>query len=189
MDDRVPEHRDSYASSSHELSLEPTSKRSEDLGKHSVYTHFPQNRKCEIWQRTKITRAPCRRSTGGVVPRAEKFGDLSRAQSSQWKLWISKQSSICSRGAGLGHLMDPVVSVQNKNFARNTKKLAKVPGAREEAESHLHWQFLGIWQSSRRSVLESLYVDTTQIGNKMGLLKEQCAEWRKVLLLYCYNRV
>ena len=37
MGDRVPEHRDSHVSSSRELSLEPT--RSEDLGKHSVYTH------------------------------------------------------------------------------------------------------------------------------------------------------
>ena len=36
VDDRVPEHRDSHASSSHELSLEPTSARSVDLGKHSV---------------------------------------------------------------------------------------------------------------------------------------------------------
>ena len=42
MDERVPEHRDSHASSSHELSLEPT--RSADLGKHSVYTHFPKDR-------------------------------------------------------------------------------------------------------------------------------------------------
>ena len=32
VDDRVPEHRDSHASSSHEVSLEPTSKRSDDLG-------------------------------------------------------------------------------------------------------------------------------------------------------------
>ena len=32
MDDKDPEHRDSHASSSHELSLEPTSTRSEDLG-------------------------------------------------------------------------------------------------------------------------------------------------------------
>ena len=39
MDDRVPEHRDSHASSSHEPSLEPTLTRSVDLGKHSVYTH------------------------------------------------------------------------------------------------------------------------------------------------------
>ena len=71
-----PAHRDSHASSSHEVSLEPTSKRSEDLGKHSVYTHFPRDRNCEICQRTEITRAPCRRRNGGAVPRAENFGDL-----------------------------------------------------------------------------------------------------------------
>ena len=35
MDERVPEHRDSHASSSHEPTLEPM--RSVDLGKHSVY--------------------------------------------------------------------------------------------------------------------------------------------------------
>ena len=42
VDDRVPEHRDSHASSSHEPSLEPAPARSADLGKHSVYTHFPK---------------------------------------------------------------------------------------------------------------------------------------------------
>ena len=47
-----------------------------DLGKHSVYTHFPKDRNCEICQRTKITRAPCRRRIGRAVPRAEIFGDL-----------------------------------------------------------------------------------------------------------------
>ena len=76
VDDRVPEHRDSHTSSSDELSLEPTPARSADLGKHSVYTHFPKDRNCEICQRTKITRAPCRRRIGGAVPRAENFGDL-----------------------------------------------------------------------------------------------------------------
>ena len=76
VDDEIPEHGDSHASSSHEVSLEPISKRSDDLGKHSVYTHFPKDRNCEICQRTKITRAPCRRRNGGAVPRAENFGDL-----------------------------------------------------------------------------------------------------------------
>ena len=76
VDDRVPERRDSHASSSHEPSLEPTPTRNVDLGKHSVYTHFPKDRKCEICQRTKITRAPWRRRIGGAVPRAENFGDL-----------------------------------------------------------------------------------------------------------------
>ena len=35
-------------------------------------------------------------------------------------MWISKQSPICSRGAGLSHSMDPVASVQDKNFSGNT---------------------------------------------------------------------
>ena len=46
------------------------------MGKHSVYTHFPKDRNCEICKRTKITRAPCRRRNGGAVLRAENFGDL-----------------------------------------------------------------------------------------------------------------
>ena len=76
MDERVPERRDSHVSSSHAPSLEPTLARSADVGKHSVHTHFPKDRNCEICQRTKITRAPCRTRIGGGVPRAENFGDL-----------------------------------------------------------------------------------------------------------------
>ena len=40
VDDEIPLQGDSHASSSHEVSLEPIFKRREDLGKHSVYTHF-----------------------------------------------------------------------------------------------------------------------------------------------------
>ena len=81
VDDEIPEHGDSHASSSHEASLEPVFKRREDLCKHSVETHFPQDRNCEICQRTKITRAPC------PVPRAENVGDLITAdvQKTQWR--------------------------------------------------------------------------------------------------------
>ena len=79
VDDRVSEHRDLHASSSHEASLEPIEMRSGDLGKHSVYTHFPKDRNCEICQMTKITRAPCRRRNGGAELRAEFFGDLKTA--------------------------------------------------------------------------------------------------------------
>ena len=76
VDDEIPLQGGSHASSSHEASLEPTTKRREDLGKHSVYTHFPRDRNCEICKRTKITRVPCRRRNGEAVPRAENFGDL-----------------------------------------------------------------------------------------------------------------
>ena len=74
--DEIPEHGDSHASSSHEVSSEPMFKRRDDLSKPSVGIHFPKDRNCEICQRTEITRAPCRRRSGGAVPRAENFGDL-----------------------------------------------------------------------------------------------------------------
>ena len=76
VDDEIPLQGGSHASSSHEVSLEPTTKRREDLGKHNVHTHFPKDRNCEICKRTKITRAPCRRRKGEAVPRADNFGDL-----------------------------------------------------------------------------------------------------------------
>ena len=40
VDDEIPLQGGSHASSSHEASLESTTKRREDLGKHSVHTHF-----------------------------------------------------------------------------------------------------------------------------------------------------
>ena len=76
VDDEIPLQGGPHASSSYEASLEPTTKRREDSGKHSVYTHFPKDRNCEICKRTKITRALCRRRNGEAVPRAVNFGDL-----------------------------------------------------------------------------------------------------------------
>ena len=78
VDDEIPEHGDSHASSSHEVSLEPTFKSREDVREHSVKTYFPKDGNCEICQRTK-TRAPCRGRNGGPVLRAGNFGDLMTA--------------------------------------------------------------------------------------------------------------
>ena len=44
--------------------------------KHSIYTHSPKDRNCEVCLRTKMTRAPCRRRTDEALPRLEKFGEL-----------------------------------------------------------------------------------------------------------------
>ena len=57
VDDEIPVHGDSHASSSHEESLESILKRREDFCKHSVKTHFTKDRNCVICHRTKITRA------------------------------------------------------------------------------------------------------------------------------------
>ena len=105
-------------------------------------------------------------------------------------MWISKQSSICCRGAGLGYPMDPVVSVQNKNFSGNGKELAKVLGADEETKSHLHRQFPRIWQILWRPFLKSFIVRQHLTDrNKMGLLRGQCSELRKGHLRCCCNQV
>ena len=58
VDDEIPVHGDSHASSSHEVSLEPTFKRREDLGRHSVYTHFPKDRNCEICKKDQNYKGP-----------------------------------------------------------------------------------------------------------------------------------
>ena len=73
VDDEIPLQGGSHASSSHEASLEPTTKRREDLGKHNVHTHFPKDRNCEICKRTKITRAPMQKTQWRSRTSSRKF--------------------------------------------------------------------------------------------------------------------
>ena len=157
VDDRVPEHRDSLASSSHVPSLERTPARSADLGKQSVYTHFPKDRNCEI----------CHKS-------------------SQWRLWISKQSSICNRGAGL----------KGSSRIRAKQKLLR----KQKRACKSSWSQIGNLKSFTLTIPLNLakhvkifpgiivrqhHTDREQ----MGLLREQYAEWKKVRLQYCCNQV
>ena len=132
MDDEIPLQGSSHASFSHEASLEPTTKRREDLGKHSVKIHFPKDRNCEICKRTKITKAPCRRRNGEAAPRADKYGDLITAD---YKVLSDNcESRNNHRYAVVVQdlvTMDPDVSVQKQNFIRNPEKLAKVVGTRK----------------------------------------------------------
>ena len=167
VDDEIPLQGGSHASSSHEVSLELTTKRREDLGKHNVHTHFLKDRYCEICKTDQNYKGPVQKTQWRSRTSSCKFWwlDKSRSQGPKRQLRISKQSPICSRGAGSSHSMDPGVSVQKQNFSRNPEKLTKVPGTREETKSHSHWQFLGIWQSLWRSLLESLHVHTAPIGD------------------------
>ena len=122
VDDEIPVHGGSHASSSHEASLEPTTKRREDLGKHNVYTHFPKDRNCEICKRTKIKRAPCRRRNGEAVPRAEKFGDL-----------ITANHKVLSDNCESRNNHRYAVVVQDQATQWIQAYPCKNPGTREEA--------------------------------------------------------
>ena len=62
------------ANTSHDSDSERPTKVASRM--HSILTHFPKDRNCEVCLRTKMTKAPCRSHTGEAVPRAEKFGDL-----------------------------------------------------------------------------------------------------------------
>ena len=134
MKEFLPEHRDSHASSSHEPSLEPM--RSVDLGKHRIFSHFPQNRNCEICQRTKITRAPRRRRIGRVVLRAESVGDF-----------VTADHKVLSEGCESRNNHRYAVVVQDlaaqwiqsypcktKTSQENERELAKVLGAEWESK-------------------------------------------------------
>ena len=66
---RVPSHV------SQDSDSERATKEAERPRKHSIFTHFTEDRNCEVCLRTKITKPPCRRRTGEAVLRAEKFGD------------------------------------------------------------------------------------------------------------------
>ena len=131
VDERVPEQRDSHAGSSRESSLKPTPTRSADLGKHSVDTHFPKDRNCEICLRTKIARAPCRRRIGGAVPRAENFGDLIAADHKVLSVVCESRNNHWYAIVVQDLATQWIQSYPCKTkTSGNTKELAKVPRAR-----------------------------------------------------------
>ena len=177
VDDEIPVHGGSHASSSDEASSEPTFRRREDLGQHSVYAHFPKDRNCEICQSTNITRAPCRRRNGEAVPRAEKFGDL-----------ITADHKVLS---------DNYESRNNHRFAVVVQDLATQWIQAHPCKTKLHkkpreackfsWKLRGIlksftltipWNSAKivkifHGIIARLHHTDRRL---MGLLKEQCAE-------------
>ena len=174
MDDEIPLQGGSHASSSHEVSLEPTTKRREDLGKRNVHTHFPKDRNCEICKRTKITRAPCRRRNGEAVLRAANFGDLITADH-------KVQSDNCeSRN---NHRYAVVVQDNGSRRIRANTKLHKKP--REACKSS--WNPRGNlksftltipWNSAKLVKISPGIIARLHHTDRrlMVLRKEQCAE-------------
>ena len=96
-------------------------------------------RNCEVCERTKITRTPCRRRTGNQEPRAEKFGDLLTADhkvpSEDCESRNNHQCAVVVQDLAT---MVAIISVQNQTFSGNRKELTKVSRADRQAESHLY---------------------------------------------------
>ena len=112
--------------------------------KHSISTHFPKDRDCDVCLRTKITRAPCRRRTGDALLRAEKFGDL-----------ITADHKVLNEGCDSFDNHEFAVVVQDlvshwiQSYPCKTKSSheTKILGTITQTESCIHRQLDGIWES------------------------------------------
>ena len=116
--------------------------------KHSIFSHFPKDRNCDIRLRTKMTRAPCRRRNEGSIPRAEKFGDLITADDK-----VLNEGSESWNNHGYAVVVQDLATqwiqsypCKNKKFSRDGEESTKVPRAVTEAKSYLYGQFMRIWQ-------------------------------------------
>ena len=177
VDDAIPERRDSHASSSHEVSLEPTSTRSEDLGKHIVYTRFPKDRNCEICHRTKITRAPCRRRNGGAVLRAENFGDLITAdhkvlsESFESRKIIDMQSCCRTWPPNGSSRIRAKQKLRRKHKGASKSSWSQI-GNLKSFTLTIPWNLAKPVKIFPGIIVRQHHTDQKQ----MGLLKEKCAE-------------
>ena len=174
MDDEIPLQGGSHASSSHEPSLEPTAKRRVDLGKHRVYTHFPKDRNCEICQRTKITRAKCRKTHGRAVPRAENVGDL-----------ITADHKVLSEGCESRNNHRYAVVVQDLATQWIQSCPCKTKTSQETEWSlqkflEPNWKPKVIYTDNSLDFDKTIFLFVVRQHHtdqkQMGLLREQCAE-------------
>ena len=175
--DEIPEHGDSHASSSHEASLEPIAKRREDLGKHNVHTHFPKDRNCEICQRTKFTRAPCRRRNGEAVPRAENFGDLITADhkvlSDNYESRNNHRYAVVVQDLATQWIQAYPCKTKTSQELKEACKSSWSPiGSQKSFTLTIPWNSANLVMISPGIIARQHHTDR----RLMGLLKEQCAE-------------
>ena len=110
VDDEIPLQGGSHASSSHEASLEPTTKRREDLGKQCFVLISPNTEISTSVKRPKLQGPRADNAMAEPYLVLKNFGDLITADH---KVLSDKcESPNNHRYAGSGRSMDPGVSVQ-----------------------------------------------------------------------------
>ena len=105
--------------------------------KHSIYTHFPKDRNCDVCLRTKNTKGFLQKAHWRSSTSSGKVWwlDNGGSQSPQRGGWIQRQSPVRCRGAKSCHSMDSILSALNKDFTRDGKECVKVFGAVAKTES------------------------------------------------------
>ena len=112
--------------------------------------------------------------------------DNSRSQSFQWRMWISKQSPIRSRGTRLSHSMDTIIPAQNENFRRRKRAYKSFSSRRKSRKSFtltIHWNL------AKRVNYHGIIVHQHLTDRKTdGIAERAVRRIRKGRLLYCRDR-
>ena len=142
------------SSSCHDSPMEPRAYVEPGSGKQCVFSHFPKDPNCEICLKTKIRRASCGRRANAAVPRAENFGDLITGD---YKVPTEESESRNNHRCA--------VVVQDSATQWLQSYPCKTKSSQETSKNRM--KFL---EPSRKpkvvyTILESLYVNTTQIRN------------------------
>ena len=150
LETHVPAHISERESSDSEGSTKIVTQKSR---KHSIYTHFPKDRNCDVCRRTKITRSPTRIY---FASRKIRWLDNSRSQNPQWGSWISEQSSTRCRGTRSGHSMDTILSLSNQHFARDGEKFTPVFRTVHTSSIRNKWDCRTSCTTSKRRIISSI---------------------------------
>ena len=190
VEERVPEHRDSHASSSHEPSSQPM--RSADLGKHSFKKSLPERPKLrDLADGPKLQ-----------VHRAEDVLAESYLLQKFLVIWLQPITMFSVKVVNLETIIDmqswcKTWLPNGSRRIRAKQKLHKKPweGCKKFLEPDRKPQVIYTDNSlefdkacedhSWRIIVRQHHTDQKQ----MGLLREQCAAWKKVRVRYCCNQV
>ena len=156
-------------------------------GKHSMFTHFPKDRNCDICLRTKNFKGFLQETYWYSRGQSGKFGDL-----------ITADHKVLSEGSESRHSHRYAVVVQDlatqwiqsypcktKTSWETEKSSQKFLEPTRKPKVNFHWNLANLVKT-----LPGIIVRQHRTDRKlMRLLREQCAESRKGHLRYCCNQV
>ena len=146
-------------------------------GKHSVKTHFPKNRNCEICQRIKITRARAEDVLAESVPRAENFGDLIAADhkvlSESCESRNNHRRAVVVQDLATQWIQSyPCKTKTSQETHRACKSSWSRIGSVKSFTLTIPWNFAELVKIFPGIIVRRHHTDQKQ----MGLQREQCAE-------------
>ena len=157
--------------------------------RHSILTHFLKDRNCEVYLRTKMTRALCRRRTGEAPIRAEKFGDLITADHKVFNEYGDSRNSHRYAVVVQDLASHRVQSYpcKTKTSPETEKSLRKFLEPSKKPKFLLrtnHWNLENIVKVYHGIMGLQHLIDPRH----MASLKGPYDEWKKEFQEYCYNR-